>query len=229
MMKKYLIFAVVLCAILFISSLLLPAYLSSKAETYLTGLGAASVQADVRAAPSFRLLLGQADAVDAEAKDIAVGKVVLSEASVKGEDVRFDPVAAYTKGQFDITSARTLTLTGRMTADTLQKTLAQEYDKLENIEVEMRPDGVYVTGDARLFKRPIRIYIEGELVEESSIVYLHLRRLDIKNASFGSAAIAGFIDDIPLIHLQKLPLHATVREIVQAEGYVQIVLECKNE
>lgn len=228
-MKKYFIFGVVLIIILVISSLLLPVYVASKAESYLMGLGASNVQVSIRTVPSVRLLLGQMDTVDAEAKDIAVGKIVLSEAKVSGENVRFDPIAAYTKGAFDITSVRALTLTGRMTDEAFRKTLAEEYDKLENMEVEMHPEGIYVTADARLFKRAIRISMEGEVVEERDHVYLHVRRLDIQNASFGSAAIAGLIDDIPLIDLKKMPLRVAVREIEQADGYVQIVLDCENE
>ncbi|BEU87897.1 hypothetical protein TAMA11512_13610 [Selenomonas sp. TAMA-11512] len=228
-MKKYLFLAVVILAITLMSSLLLPMWLSSRAEMYLSNLGASNVHAEVDAAPSLRLLLGQADTLKAEAKDIVLGKLVLSDAAVDGENVQFDAIEAYTNRNFKIISADRLVLTGQITADTLSKFLAREYDKLENIQVEMHPDGIYVTAEARLLKSPIRIYIEGELLEETENIYLHLRRIDIKNASFGRAAIAGFFDDIPLVQLKTLPLRAEVRKIEQAEGYVKVVIDCKNE
>lgn len=214
----------VLAVIFVLGETLLPAWARQTAETMLKDRGAASAEVTLQSTPGILLLLGQIDAVTADAKGLRVGELRMERVQLTGSGVRFSSGELFFDRRVQILAAENLRLAGTVSADALRDLLAKRIDKLDNIKVTIDEAGVHATAEVKIFGRMADVALDGQVVEDAQALYFHITRLDIKNALLGKANIGDFFDDILITKLDALPLKMRVESVEHRAGAVVVRL-----
>lgn len=210
------------------TQVILPRWADAYAEHFLQAKGAEEAQVHLSSTPAFLLLLGEADTVEATAKNIAVGSVTLSEAHITGQNVRFDAGTAWSQHEFQLESATSLKMEGRMNAEAIRNLLQKKVGDLDNLKVEVLPDRIRATATAKAFGRTLHILLEGMVVEDGKSLYFHVSNLDVQGASFANSLLEGLVGDVPLVNLSRFPVPMKVDHVGIENGEVVVTLVCEN-
>ena len=210
------------------TQIFLPHWADAYAEHFLQAKGAEEAQVRLSSTPAFLLLLGEANSVEVTARNIAVGPVTLSEAHITGQNVRFDAGTAWSQHEFQLESATSLTMEGRMNAEAIRNLLQKKVGDLDNLSVEVLPDRIRATATAKAFGQTLHILLEGMVVEDGKSLYFHVSNLDVQGASFANSLLEGLVGDVPLVSLSRFPVPMKVDHVSIENGEVVVTLVREN-
>lgn len=217
-------FAGVLALLLVIGETLLPAWARQTTETMLKDRGAESAEVTLQSTPGILLLLGQIDALTADAKGLRIGELRVERMHLTGKGVRFSAGELFLDHRVHLLAAEDLKLTGTVSEDALRDLLVKRLDKLDNIKVTIDEEGVHATAEVKIFGRMADVALEGRVVEDAQALYFHMTRLDIKNALIGKANLGDIFGDILITKLEALPLHTRIESVEHRAGAIVVRL-----
>ena len=200
---------------------ILPTYISNQISGRIErSLQTDSVSANIETSPSFMMLFGQVDNI--EATNIKLDKVNLNELSLKGENIEISVQDLLLARRLVINSADNLTITGLIDENNLAQLLAKEVDKISDIAVKITPDNVEATGKISFLGQEATINVKGIIVVEGKNLLFRITDANTENRLFGKIGIS-FTKDIFLVSTDKLPLEGVkFTRVEQQNGQVLI-------
>lgn len=229
-MRKGLTILGILFIILIVSGGMLSPRLVAGALTakIVNSLSTSDVQVDVSSTPPVAVLWGKMDSIHAIAHQAKVGEVYLSQISLEGKDVRMDMKSFLEGNGIRVDSAESLEIKGFVTEENLRELIARKAERLEDVAVQVKPDGIHVTANTKLMGRKVEISMEGLVLEDAGALYFRVTKLNLKNSLLGKARLDNFMDDILLMKSDKLPLEAQFEDVAMKDGKVVITAGRKN-
>lgn len=223
-MRKGLTILGLFCIILFVSGTWLAPWLAtSTLQTKMQQrLATQDVQVTLTANPPWLLALGQADDLQAVAHAGKVGNVHFRELTLTGQQLAIDVPALIAHNGLQVRRAQSLELRGIIDADGLRRALTQHIDKLDNVQVDIQKDTILVTAQTKIMGRTADVELEGLISGDSTGVYFHMTRLNIRNARLGTAKLGEMFGDITLAKPDHMPLGLQIQDVEQTDGSVII-------
>ena len=182
------------------------------------------VQVRTSTMPGFLLLLGQVDDLQAVAHQGKIGQLYLQELTLSGKGVHLDMAALLQEGEVRVTSAKELALKGIVSEENLREVLSRRIERLENVQVQIKPERVLVTAEAKIFGHKAEIELAGKVIEDLGSLYFRMEHLHLKNSRIGTARLEGIFGDmfgdIRLAGPDELPFGLVLQRAEQGEGSI---------
>lgn len=229
MRKGLTILGALFIIIIVVSETLLPWLARETLQTRMSeflATGDAQVSLDSR--PGILLAFGQVQKIHGVAHQAKVGQVYFRELALSGENVRLNVSDLLTAGKVAMKSAEKLNLTGTVDEENLREVLARKLEKVENVQVDIEPDGVMVTANTKLWGRTVDIELEGNVIEESGSLYFQMTRLALKNSRIGTAKLGDMFGNIQLAAPGRLPMGMQIQSVQQTRGTIVVTAGLAN-
>ena len=230
-MRKGLTIVFLLCIVLAVLvEGVLPGVISSNLERRIgEKLVAQDAQVSIDSSPSLLMLLGQVDNLQAVTHQAKVGQVYVKELTLEGKNIHIDMASLLSDKKLEITKAEKLALHGIIDEENLREVLSRRVDKLENIQVSVKPEKVLVTAEAKVMGRKAEAELAGQVVEDDGSLYFRMEHLALKNSRLGRLKLDGLFGDmfgdVLLAGPDKIPLGMRVTEVNQLEGSISVRAE----
>ncbi len=208
----------------------LPTVISSTLERRIGDrLASQDAQVSINSSPSFLMLLGQVDNLQAVTHQAKVGQVYVKELTMEGKDVHIDMASLLDDEKFKVSRAEKLTLQGIIDEENLREVLVRRVDKLENVHVKITPERVLVTAEVKVMGKMAQAELAGQVVDDSGSLYFRMEHLSLKNSRLGKLKLDGLFGDVfgdvLLAGPDKIPLGMRVTEVKQLEGSISVQAE----
>lgn len=230
-MRKALAAGIFLCLILAVLvEGVLPAVVSSTLEHRISDkLASKDAQVSINSSPSLLMLLGQIDSLQAVTHQAKVGQVYVKEMTLEGRAVHVDMASLLNDEKFKVSGAEKLTLQGIIDEENLREVLSRRVDKLENVQVSIKPERVLVTAEVKVMGKMAQAELSGQVVDDSGSLYFRMEHLSLKNSRLGRVKLDGLFGDVfgdvLLAGPDKIPLGMKVTEVRQLEGAISVKAE----
>ena len=178
--------------------------------------------------PGLLLLFGQIQHMHAVAHQAKVGQVYFRELSLSGENVRLNVGDLLQAGKVALKSADKLVLKGVVDEENLQEALTRKLDKVENVQVSIKPARVLVTANTKLLGRVVDIELEGYVIEDSGSLYFQMTHLAFKNSRIGTAKLGDMFGNIQLAPPGRLPMGMQINDVQQVDGAIVVTAARDN-
>jgi len=176
------------------------------------------------AVPQF-LLNGRVDQLDAVLHQAKVGQLYCRELTVKGRGLTIDRQALLRDQKLRASQADELSVKGIIDGDALARLLREQIDRLDDVQVAISPQEIYITGTAKIMGRRADMEMSGVIVEDGGTLYFRMTRLRVRNARIGTANLSEMFSTIPLASSEQMPLGLRVRDVRQMDGSIMILAD----
>jgi hypothetical protein len=185
-------------------------------------------QVSVDSRPGILLALGEIQHLHAVAHQAKVGQVYFRELSLSGENVRLNVGDLLQAGKVALRSADKLVLKGVVDEENLQEALTRKLEKVENVQVSIKPERVLVTANTKLLGRVVDIELEGNVIEDSGSLYFQMTHLAFKNSRIGTAKLGDMFGNIQLAPPSRLPMGMQINDVQQTDGAIVVTAARDN-
>jgi hypothetical protein len=191
-------------------------------------LSTTDAQVAVDSSPGFLFMLGQVQQMHAVAHQAKVGNVYFREISLSGENMRLNVGDLLQAGKVALRSADKLVLKGVVDEENLQEALTRKLEKVENVQVSIKPERVLVTANTKLLGRVVDIELEGNVIEDSGSLYFQMTHLAFKNSRIGTAKLGDMFGNIQLAPPSRLPMGMQINDVQQTDGAIVVTAARDN-
>lgn len=226
MPKKWLVALGILLCLAAAEELLLPVFVE---QLLVQGMAGAvvceSLDVKVEKRPAFFMLGGFFDGFHAQAKNVKIDKIVISDMSADLTGAQFDMNALLSRHVVVPTAVKTVQLAAQVTQDDLARYLNQSVRGVRNASVVITPEKVQANSNLSIGPANLSVALEGNVVSDGQKVKFVTQRFQVNNnllGRFGGNALT----EIPLFDVNKLPFAVQVRDVVLEEG--KIVIKAGN-
>lgn len=224
MIKRFLLGTVlILLGGFVLSELLLPYYIGKQMEAGLRkAFNTEDIKATVQASPALAMLGGNFSTITVNGTDIHTDKLVINQLSAVFTNTSIDMNRLMTKRSLAFRNIGGFEGTIVLREEAINQFMAQRVKGIKNVRVALVPENMKVTGDLVLGPAVIAVSMEGKLRgEETQLKYKAEQLLVSKTAVGVNLAGSGFTDFV-LFDMHKLPVAATVRDVIIEQGQVVI-------
>lgn len=213
-----------LVGIFALSELLLPYIIGTQIKAGLAkNLGTSEIRVSVKGTSALALLGGNFSTIKVDAKKAHVEKLDIDQLSAVFINTSIDANK--------LLSGRTLVFrevggfdgTITLLEQDISQYMVQKIKGMKNAQVIIMPDNMKVTGDLALGPVTMAVAMDGKLRGEQTQLKYKAEQLQLNKAAVGtSLAGSGLSTDFLLFDMKKLPVAATVRDVIMEQGRVVI-------
>lgn len=229
-MGKRLIVAILLVLLLFAASeLLLPIIMSKALEQGLMSLaGSDRAITTLSTRPALLMLGGKFDTIHIMANHAKIDKITFSELSIALSNAQLDMGKLWSSRLVDLKSVDDVDITAVIDQEEFAQHLNQSVKGVKNAVVVITPDKIKASSTFAIggFAN-VAVSLEGKIVSDSQKIKFVTDRFLINNVATGNIG-GSLLTEIPLVDLNKLPFHVSVRDIVMGNGKVTLYLDNRS-
>lgn len=211
------------------SELLLPAMISSVVSQGMNRLVSSDyVAAKLTKSPAFLMLDGNFDTIQVNANHAKVDKIIFFEMSIALTNVKLDMGNLISNQVVDLQSVDDVDIIAVVSQDELARYLNTTVKGVKNAVVVITPDKIKASSTFAIggFAN-VAVSLEGRIVSDGQKIKFVTDRFLINNMLTGN--IGGMLlSEVPLVDVNKLPFHVTVRDIVMENEKVTLYLDNRS-
>ena len=229
-MGKRLIAVILFVLLLFAGSEVLLPMIMSKALTQgivsLAGSERASTTLSTR--PALLMLGGKFDTIHIMANHAKIDKITFSELSIALANAQLDMEKLWNSRLIDLKSVDDVDITAVIDQEELARHLNQSVKGVNHAVVVITSNKIKATSTVSIGGfASVGVSLEGRIVSDSQKIKFVTDQLLINNVATGYLG-GSLLTEIPLVDLNKLPFHVSVRDIAMGNGKVTLYLDNRS-
>jgi hypothetical protein len=225
--SKRLIFVIVfVLALVAASELFLPMVVSNAVNQGMMSLtGSDRVNAKLTQRPAVLMLAGKFDTIQIKAENAKIDKFIFSEMNIALSKAQLDMGRLFSNRAVALQSVENVDIIATVTQDELARYLNQTVKGVKNAVVVIAPDKIKASTTFAIGSfANVAVSLEGRIVNDGQKVKFVTDRFLINNMLTGNIGGA-LLTEIPLVDVNKLPFHVTIRDIIMENGKVTLYLD----
>ncbi len=211
------------------SELFLPMIMSNAINQGLVRLaGSDHASTTLSTRPALLMLGGKFDTIHVAANRAKIDKITFSELDIALSNAQLDMGKLWSSRLVDLKSVDDVDITAVIGQEELAQHLNQSVKGVKNAAVVITPNKIKASSTFAIggFAN-VAISLEGKIVSDSQKIKFVTERFLINNMATGNIG-GSLLTEIPLVDLNKLPFHVSVRDIVMENGKVILYLDNRS-
>lgn len=229
-MAKRLMAVILFVLMLFAASeLFLPLVMSNALNQGLMSLaGSDRASTTLSTRPALLMLGGKFDTIQIMANHAKIDKITFSELNIALSNAQLDMGKLWSSRLVELKSVDDVDITAVIGQEELAQHLNQSVKGVKNATVVITPDLIKASSTFLIggFAN-VAVSLEGKIVSDSQKIKFVTDRFLINNVLAGNIG-GSLLTEIPLVDLNKLPFHVSVRDVVMGNGKVTLYLDNRS-
>ena len=230
MIKRFLLFLLVLIGITFALQLALPSIVSSFLENKMANyVQSDSIKIKAEKAPAYHMLVGNFDTITLDAKNTQIDKITFKSMHIVLNEVKLDETVLLQEKKAVLKEVGLITLKAILTEKEISTYLNANVKGLQNAIVSIETDNkATISGELTIGGfTAVGLKLQGRIIKDGKKAKFMPEQFSINDKKVGDSIVKGnILSEITILDASKLPFNVTIKEIISEKG--QIIINADN-